>query len=66
MVWHNVFGLVKPPGAGLVQHLPLEGNGGEDAVKRALAIGGDQNHFVGELVRVADFTDTLCADFKIG
>ena len=36
-------GLLEPPGAQLVEHLALEGNGAQDAVEGRYTVGGDQD-----------------------
>ena len=42
MVVNNVLGVFKPPGTSQVEDLSLEGNGCEDPVEGALAVGGDK------------------------
>lgn len=51
-VLHDVLRLLHPPGRGLVEHLALEGDGGQQAVKRALPVGGHDDQLVAQVVCV--------------
>ncbi len=56
VVGDEVLCVFKPPSAGKVEHCTLERDGCKDTVERALAVGRDEEHFVAEVIAVANFS----------
>ena len=61
VIGDEVLCVFEPPGAGQVEDGTFEGNGGEDTVERALAVGRYEEHLVAEVVTVANFASVFFA-----
>ena len=67
MVRDQVGGLFEPPRRQLVEHLPLVGHAGEDAIERREAVGGDdQAALVAERPRGADLAVPTVGERQVG
>ena len=62
VVWHDVRGVLEPEPAHAREHLALERNEREIAVKRRVAVGGNQNQLIVLLIDIPNLAGILLAE----